>query len=136
VTDGATLDFVVKFGSFPIFAVTKDFCNDLGVTCPIAAGTPTSAEVVVEIQSTAPSASVTAEVVATNGDGSSLTCVDIPITIGSGSDELPKLTSEVEITEELSKSFFENFKKTFRKTYDSEEVSVRNVKVSRQAGQN
>ena len=126
VTDGASLDFVVKYGAFPIFSVTKDFCGDLGLTCPLAAGTPVVAKVDVDVSKSAPAASVTAEVSAKNGDGSSLTCIDIPITIGASSkqNEIPLLTSDLELSEAHSKTFFEYFKNKFNKIYESEEEEL------------
>ena len=72
-------------------------------------------------QSSAPAASVTAEVTTTNGDGSAVSCVDIPLTV-SVADKLPlTLSHEVELTTELVDNMFATFKKQFNKVYDNKE---------------
>jgi len=127
VTAGADLTFNIKLGAFSIFSVTKDFCADLGLTCPLPAGVPVTATVAVEVKSSAPAASVTAEVSAKNGDGSALTCVDIPMTISSNFEELPlTIHPELELTESLVSSYFGSFKAKYNKVYDhAEEEATR-----------
>ncbi|GMI23460.1 hypothetical protein TeGR_g13802 [Tetraparma gracilis] len=123
VTEGATLTFDIKLGAFVLYSVTKDFCADLGVTCPLPAGTPVTASVDVDVKSSSPSASVTAEVTAVNGDGKSLSCIDIPMTIAAqlGSEALPvTLDSSVNLTEELVATYFGAFKSKFGKEYSCE----------------
>lgn len=83
ITSGAIINFVVK-GKFPVFSVTKDACALLGLTCPIPAGDPFEANIDVDVPATAPDlASVTSEMTITNGDGSSVSCIDVPIEIGT-----------------------------------------------------
>uniref|UniRef100_A0A7S2QVJ3 MD-2-related lipid-recognition domain-containing protein n=1 Tax=Triparma pacifica TaxID=91992 RepID=A0A7S2QVJ3_9STRA len=121
ITDGATLTFDILLGAFPIMSVEKDVCKDLGVTCPLPAGVSTEISVDVDIKSSAPAASVTAEVTTTNGDGSAVSCVDIPLTV-SVADKLPlTLSHEVELTTELVDNMFATFKKQFNKVYDNKE---------------
>jgi len=118
ITSGATVDFVVKLVAFPVFSASKDACADLGLTCPLPAGVPVEATIEVDVSPTAPSiAGVTAEVSITNGDGSSVSCIDVPISVGT-----PLLGMDnVEITEELSGAFFAEFKRKFERVYESVE---------------
>lgn len=107
-------------------SVTKDVCTELGVTCPLPAGVPQSISVDVDIKSTSPAASVTAEVSTTNGDGSAVSCVDIPLTVSVASKLPLTLSHSVELTAKLVDEMFTTFKSQFNKVYgDDEEHATR-----------
>ncbi|GMH94995.1 hypothetical protein TrST_g1538 [Triparma strigata] len=122
VTDGATMSFAIKYGALTIKTVEKDFCNDLGVSCPVAAGSSVNAEV--EIDVTTGGVTVTAEGTTTNGDGSFVSCLDIPISVSSALSltELPlTISHEIELTTEVVDHFFGLFKTQFNRVYEDDE---------------
>ena len=80
--DSGTASLKVKVLGITITTLTFDVCSDLGVSCPLPAGTPFTGSLSYTIPSSAPaSISATAEVQVVDGSQNELACIDLSVTI-------------------------------------------------------
>merc|ERR1711935_379281 len=84
VNVGDKLTITVKVFGVALGHVDFDFCKDLGVTCPVKAGTATKWDAVYLIPKAAPGGvPLTAECTAQSAAGVQYSCVDVPVVMGT-----------------------------------------------------
>merc|ERR1712166_218851 len=87
---GDTLTITVKVFGVALGHVDFDFCKDLGVTCPIKAGTVSKWNAVYLVPKAAPAGvPLTAEFTAKSSAGAQYSCVDVAVTMGKPPSATP-----------------------------------------------
>merc|ERR1712166_1690662 len=92
---GDTLTITVKVFGVALGHVDFDFCKDLGVTCPIKAGTVSKWNAVYLVPKAAPAGvPLTAEFTAKSSAGAQYSCVDVAVTMGKPPSATPAFLVE------------------------------------------
>lgn len=110
VSDGAKAVLSIKMFGVVLAKIPFNVCTQMGITCPVAAGTDWTGKISYPIPSAAPPhVSIQAEVdiYADDGEKTELDCIDMKITVGSSSQLLGYTPTLQRTAEDLTRREFE-----------------------------
>merc|ERR1712072_621107 len=108
VVSGDKYTITVKLFGVALGHVDFDFCTELGVTCPVKAGTATKFTSTYDVPKAAPSGvALTAEFTAKNAAGTQYSCVDVDVTMGKPPSTTPMRRDAVMPLQETSQEKFD-----------------------------
>merc|ERR1712166_478729 len=100
IVDGDQFVITVKVFGVALGHVDFNTCKDLGITCPLKAGTAATFKAVYPIPSAAPGGvPLTAEMTAKTSAGAQYSCIDVPVTMGKPPSNRRALVVEPELHE-------------------------------------
>lgn len=100
IVDGDQFVITVKVFGVALGHVDFNTCKDLGITCPLKAGTAATFKAVYPIPSAAPGGvPLTAELSAKTSAGVQYSCIDVPVTMGKPPSNRRALVVEPELNE-------------------------------------
>merc|ERR1711937_167499 len=108
IVSGDKLTITVKVFGVALGHVDFDSCSELGITCPVKAGTSSTLKATYLVPKAAPGGvPLTAEFTAKNAAGTQYSCVDVDVTMGKPPSTTPMRRAAVMPLEETSQEKFD-----------------------------
>merc|ERR1712196_115015 len=99
IVSGDKLTITVKVFGVALGHVDFDSCSELGITCPVKAGTSSTLKATYLVPKAAPGGvPLTAEFTAKNAAGTQYSCVDVDVTMGKPPSTTPMTVTFLDVT--------------------------------------